>query len=58
MFDITDPVVSLLGIPQILDGVYAGSGDSNLSAAALIGVALSSDLSADTDLNSTVPREA
>lgn len=54
MFDITDPVVTLLGVPQILDGAYAGSSDLNLSAAALIGVALSSDLNADTDFNSTM----
>lgn len=50
MFDITDPVVSLLGIPQILDGAYTGSSDSNLSAAALIGVVVSSGLTADSNL--------
>ena len=50
MFDITDPVVSLLGIPQILDGAYAGSSDSNLSATVIVGVVAGSGLTADTSL--------
>ena len=53
MFDITDPVVTLLGVPQILDGEYAGSGASNLSAAANITALAEADLSANTNLNST-----
>lgn len=52
MFDITDPVVSLLGVPQILDGAYAGSGASNLSAAASLTAFVQADLSGNTDLNS------
>ena len=50
MFDITDPVVSLLGIPQILDGAYTGSGESNLSATVIVGVVAGSGLTADTSL--------
>jgi len=54
MFDITDPVVSLLGIPQILDGAYTGSGESNLSTAANITAFAEADLSGNTALNATV----
>jgi len=36
MFDITDPVVNILGSPQLVDGEYAGSSESNLSASANI----------------------
>ena len=53
MFDITDPVVSLLGIPQILDGAYAGSSDSSLSASAIIAVLAETDLSSESNLSST-----
>ena len=52
MFDITDPVVTLLGVPQILDGEYAGSGASNLSAAAGITAFAEADLSGNTALSS------
>ena len=52
MFDITDPVVSLLGVPQILDGAYAGSGASSLSAVASLTAFAQADLSGNTDLNS------
>jgi hypothetical protein len=52
MFDITDPVVTLLGVPQILDGAYAGSGASNLSATAGLTAFAQADLSGNTDLNS------
>lgn len=54
MFDITDPVVSLLGVPQILDGAYAGSSDSNLSATAGLTAFAEADLSGNTALNATV----
>jgi hypothetical protein len=52
MFDITDPVVTLLGVPQILDGAYTGSGASNLSATAGLTAFAQADLSGNTDLNS------
>ena len=52
MFDITDPVVTLLGVPQILDGEYAGSGASNLSAAAIVTAFAEADLSGNTALSS------
>jgi hypothetical protein len=52
MFDITDPVVTLLGVPQILDGAYTGSGASNLSATAGLTAFAQANLSGNTDLNS------
>lgn len=52
MFDITDPVVTLLGVPQILDGEYAGSGASNLSATAGLTAFAEADLSGNTALSS------
>jgi hypothetical protein len=53
MFNITDPVVTLLGIPLIFDGEYSGSGEGTLTSSANITALAEADLSANTDLNST-----
>ena len=54
MFNITDPVVTLLGIPLIFDGEYSGSGEGTLTSSANITALAEANLSANTDLNSTV----
>jgi hypothetical protein len=38
MFNITDPVVTLLGLPLFFDGEYSGSGVSDVSADAVVAV--------------------
>lgn len=53
MFNITDPVVTLLGIPLIFDGEYSGSGESDVSADANVIVVLESVLSSNTNLDSS-----
>ena len=53
MFNITDPVVTLLGIPLIFDGEYSGSGVSDVSADADVVVVLESVLSGNTNLDSS-----
>lgn len=50
MFDISEPVVQLLGFPQLLDGAADVSGESDLVAAANITALAESDLSAESDL--------
>lgn len=50
MFDITDPVVNILGSPQLVDGEYAGSSESNLSVSANITAFAEAVLSANTAL--------
>ena len=52
MFDITDKVVTLLGFPQLLDGEYAGSGESSLTSDANITAFAEASLSANTGLTS------
>ena len=53
MFNITDPVVTLLGIPLIFDGEYSGSSVSDLSADAIVVVVVESILSGNTNLDSS-----
>ena len=53
MFNITDPVVTLLGIPLIFDGEYSGSGVSDVSADAVVVVVVESVLSSNTNLDSS-----
>ena len=53
MFNITDPVVTLLGIPLIFDGEYSGSGVSDVSADAVVVVVVESVLSGNTNLDSS-----
>jgi len=53
MFNITDPVVTLLGIPLIFDGEYSGSSLSDVSADADVIVVVESVLSANTNLDSS-----
>lgn len=50
MFDISDPIVQLLGLPQLLDGAADVSGESDLVAAASITAFVESSLSAESDL--------
>ena len=50
MFDITDPVVSLLGLPQQFDGAAALSADSSLVAAANITAFAESAMTAQSSL--------
>jgi hypothetical protein len=52
MFDITDKVVTLLGFPQLLDGEYAGSGESSLTSDVNITTFAEASLSANTGLTS------
>lgn len=51
MFDISDPIVQLLGLPQLLDGAADVSGESDLVAAANITAFAESALSAESALN-------
>lgn len=53
MFNITDPVVTLLGIPLIFDGEYSGSSVSDMSADAIVVVVVESTLSGNTNLDSS-----
>ena len=53
MFNITDPVVTLLGIPLIFDGEYSGSSVSDVSADAIVVVVVESVLSSNTNLDSS-----
>jgi hypothetical protein len=50
MFDITDPVVSLLGLPQQFDGAAALTADSNVTAAANITAFAESSMSVASNL--------
>jgi hypothetical protein len=50
MFDITEPVVSLLGIPQQFDGAADLSSESNLTSAATLVAFTQADLSAQSAL--------
>lgn len=50
MFDISEPIVQLLGLPQLLDGAADVSGESNLVAAANITALAEAALSAESDL--------
>lgn len=50
MFDITEPVVSLLGIPQQFDGAADLSSESNLTSAANLVAFTQADLSAQSAL--------
>lgn len=50
MFDITDPVVSLLGLPQQFDGAAALTTDSNVTAAANIIAFAESSMSVASNL--------
>jgi hypothetical protein len=48
MLDITEPIVQLLGVPQLLDGAADVSGESDLVAAANITALAASSLSAES----------
>lgn len=50
MFDITEPVVGLLGFPQLLDGAADLSGESSLVAVANITALAEASLSAESEL--------
>lgn len=50
MFDISEPIVQLLGVPQLLDGAADVTGDSDLAAVANITALAEADLVAESAL--------
>lgn len=56
MLDISDPIVQLLGLPQLLDGAADVSGESDLVAAANITALAESALSAESVLAADATR--